>query len=185
MDAKEFGKFIAQLRKENQMTQAELGKKIQVSDKAVSRWERGLGFPDIGTIEPLADALGVSVAEIMKCQRMEENDGKKEEANAAVESALDLMKYYERAELRKKIWSMIVGGIGIIFLCAGASYELFINQIFQNEKVNASLGIIGGADGPTSIFIAGRVNSNTSLWLIGIGIILLTVCVIRLFKKKK
>ncbi len=40
MDAKEFGKFISQLRREKQLTQAELGKKLQVSDKAVSRWER-------------------------------------------------------------------------------------------------------------------------------------------------
>lgn len=65
MDAKEFGKFISQLRKEKQLTQAELGKKLQVSDKAVSRWERGLGFPDISTIEPLADALGVTVLKQM------------------------------------------------------------------------------------------------------------------------
>ena len=61
MDAKKFGTFIATLRKENNMTQVELTQKLQVTDKAVSKWERGLGFPDINTIEPLADALGVSV----------------------------------------------------------------------------------------------------------------------------
>ena len=61
MDAKKFGTFIATLRKENNMTQVELAQKLQVTDKAVSKWERGLGFPDINTIEPLADALGVSV----------------------------------------------------------------------------------------------------------------------------
>ena len=65
MDAKKFGTFIATLRKENNMTQVELAQKLQVTDKAVSKWERGLGFPDINTIEPLADALGVSVLEIM------------------------------------------------------------------------------------------------------------------------
>lgn len=59
MDAKVLGSFIAAHRKENHMTQAELAKKIHVTDKAVSRWERGLGFPDINTIEPLADALGI------------------------------------------------------------------------------------------------------------------------------
>ena len=61
MDAKKFCTFIATLRKENNMTQVELAQKLQVTDKAVSKWERGLGFPDINTIEPLADALGVSV----------------------------------------------------------------------------------------------------------------------------
>lgn len=75
-----FCKFITRLRKEKNLTQAELGKIIQVSDKAVSRWERGLGFPDIGTIEPLADALGVSVGEIMKCQRIESADEKKKKS---------------------------------------------------------------------------------------------------------
>lgn len=59
MDAKTFGTFISKIRKENHMTQAELAEKIRVTDKAVSRWERGLGFPDINTLSPLADALGL------------------------------------------------------------------------------------------------------------------------------
>ena len=66
MDAEKFGTFIAAVRKEKNMTQAQLAEKIHVTDKAVSRWERGVGFPDINTIEPLADALEISVLEIMK-----------------------------------------------------------------------------------------------------------------------
>lgn len=69
MDAKEFGQFIADVRKSNNITQVELAKKLNVTDKAVSRWERGLGFPDINTLEPLADALGVSVVELMQSKR--------------------------------------------------------------------------------------------------------------------
>lgn len=61
MDSKKFGEFIATIRKEKGWTQAELAEKISVTDKAVSRWERGLGFPDINTIKPLADVLEVSV----------------------------------------------------------------------------------------------------------------------------
>lgn len=61
MDAKKFGAFISERRKEQHMTQAGLAGKIGVTDKAVSRWERGLGFPDINTMEPLATALGVSL----------------------------------------------------------------------------------------------------------------------------
>ena len=72
MDAKKFGMFIATLRKEKNMTQVDLAKKLQVTDKAVSKWERGLGFPDINSIEPLADALGVSVLEIMRSEKIEE-----------------------------------------------------------------------------------------------------------------
>ena len=50
MDAKKFGNFIAQARREQKLTQAQLAQRLHVTDKAVSRWERGLGFPDIGTI---------------------------------------------------------------------------------------------------------------------------------------
>lgn len=61
MDAQKFGAFVAAVRKGKHMTQAQLAAKIHVTDKAVSRWERGLGLPDINTLLPLADALGVSV----------------------------------------------------------------------------------------------------------------------------
>ena len=75
MEAKELGEFIAKTRKENQITQAELAKRLNVTDKAVSRWERGLGYPDINTLEPLADALGVSLTEMMQCSKnMRENN---------------------------------------------------------------------------------------------------------------
>ena len=69
MDAKVFGQFIAKRRKEKNMTQAELAAKISVTDKAVSRWERGLGFPDISTIEPLAAALDLTVPELMRSEK--------------------------------------------------------------------------------------------------------------------
>ena len=69
MDAKEFGQFIAEVRKSNNTTQIELARKLNVTDKAVSRWERGLGFPDINTLEPLADALGISLVELMQAKR--------------------------------------------------------------------------------------------------------------------
>ncbi len=71
MEAKKFGQFIAGIRKEKKMTQAELAEQIHVTDKAISRWERGLGFPDIQTLEPLAQALGISVLELMRSERQE------------------------------------------------------------------------------------------------------------------
>ena len=69
MEAKQFGQFIARIRKEKKMTQAELAEKIHVTDKAISRWERGLGFPDIQTLEPLAQVLGISVLELMRSEK--------------------------------------------------------------------------------------------------------------------
>lgn len=183
MDAIEFGRFIARLRKEKGMTQAELGEKLNVTDKAVSRWERGVGYPDIGTLESLANALGVGVAELIQCQRLSSDNENKKEMNCAVESTLDFMKYYEKMEHKKKICSMIIGGIGIFLLCIGIGVELYLNQILGS--IYSSVGIIGGADGPTSIFVAGRINTSIHWVLIGIGVILIIVCIVSLMRKKK
>lgn len=71
MDAKKFGMYITETRKERQMTQSELAEKIRVTDKAVSRWERGLGFPDINTLETLVDALGIILIELMQSEKAE------------------------------------------------------------------------------------------------------------------
>lgn len=59
------GLFISKLRKDKNWTQLELAQKLNVTDKAVSRWETGKGFPDVSMLEPLGEALGVSVNEIL------------------------------------------------------------------------------------------------------------------------
>ena len=66
------------------MTQAELAGKIHVTDKAISRWERGLGFPDIQTLEPLAQALGISVLELMRSERQETESRTSSRKNSAI-----------------------------------------------------------------------------------------------------
>ncbi|MBO2517700.1 MAG: XRE family transcriptional regulator [Clostridiales bacterium] len=59
------GAMIRRLREEKGLTQAELAEKLYISDKTVSKWETGKGYPDITLIEPLAAALGVSVPELL------------------------------------------------------------------------------------------------------------------------
>lgn len=59
------GALIKKLRENRKMTQEELADKVCVSSKAISKWETGRGFPDIGLIEPLAKALGISVIELL------------------------------------------------------------------------------------------------------------------------
>ena len=59
------GTTVKGLREQRKMTQAELGEKIGVSSKTVSKWETGKGLPDITLLQPLAQALGISVIELM------------------------------------------------------------------------------------------------------------------------
>ena len=68
MDAKMTGQQIAQLRKERGMTQGDLAGMLHVSVAAVSKWERGLNFPDLTILEPLADALDTNAADLLGLQ---------------------------------------------------------------------------------------------------------------------
>lgn len=69
MDNNKIGKFIAELRKSKNLTQQELGNKLFVTDKAVSKWERGLSLPDITILETLASELDVDVSEILQGEK--------------------------------------------------------------------------------------------------------------------
>ena len=118
MDAKKLGKFIAEQRKNNHLTQAALAEKLHVTDKAVSKWERGLGFPDINTIEPLAEALGVSVLEIMKAEKIEVSLISNDEVTETLLDTFELVKI-QRIEERKniiKIFGSIAIVLSVVFL---------------------------------------------------------------------
>ena len=76
MDAKKVGNFIALKRKECGLTQLQLAEKLFITDKAVSKWERGLACPDISSLQPLAKLLGVSIVELLNgesCAKIDEN----------------------------------------------------------------------------------------------------------------
>lgn len=65
MDAKKTGNFIVNRRKAINMTQKELADKLHITDKAVSKWERGLSFPDISILIPLSEVLNVSLYDLL------------------------------------------------------------------------------------------------------------------------
>lgn len=90
MDAGKLGQFIAQRRRELGLTQLALAEKLNVTDKAVSRWERAVGLPDIGSVEALAEALEVSLVELMRAERTEESHISRAEAEALLTEALHL-----------------------------------------------------------------------------------------------
>lgn len=75
MKEKTLGQTIAALRKERSMTQAELAEKMNVTDKAVSKWERDLSCPDVGSLPRLAEVLGISLDELMRAEPNGKGDG--------------------------------------------------------------------------------------------------------------
>lgn len=78
MEQRSFGAVLAALRKERGMTQLELAEKMGVTDKAVSKWERDLSYPDVSSIPKLAELFQVSVDELMQGKREEKNSAGKQ-----------------------------------------------------------------------------------------------------------
>lgn len=72
MDLNKTGKFIALIRKEKGLTQRELAEKLNLSEKTISKWERGVGFPDISLILPLCKCLEIDANELMTGERLQD-----------------------------------------------------------------------------------------------------------------
>ena len=109
MNTQDFGKFIAELRKEKGMTQMQLAEKLNVTDKAVSRWETGKNFPDIEIFEDLSKTLEVSVSELLEGKRIE-----KEELITVSEK--NVIKQIKKNKKSKKFYSTIIAVILIFTL---------------------------------------------------------------------
>lgn len=115
MDASKLGNFIANQRKLLGMTQADLGNKLMVTDKAVSKWERGLGFPDINTLESLAEALHVSVNELMRAEKNVTEVSNEEAVAEALHNTIEVAdKQIKDAEKRSIM--VIFGAVAVAVL---------------------------------------------------------------------
>lgn len=71
LNTQKTGNLIASIKKEQNRTQQDLANELGVSSAAISKWERGIGFPDVSLIEPLATSLGITIAELFKGERIE------------------------------------------------------------------------------------------------------------------
>ena len=95
MNAKKVGSFIKEQRQELGLSQKELAEKLYITDKAVSKWETGRGLPDISSLEPLSNALNVSVSEILNGEKSQNNES--EIDNAKLLKKLKIKKYIRLA----------------------------------------------------------------------------------------
>lgn len=91
MDKERTGKLITELRKEKGLTQKQLAEALNVTDKAVSKWERGLSFPDISMLEPISQTLDISIMELLAGERKGEDEPlTREEAQKIVKESVEL-----------------------------------------------------------------------------------------------
>ena len=121
MDLKKTGEFIAELRKEKGLTQQLLAEKIFVSEKTISKWECGKGFPDTSLILPLCEVLEISANELLSAKKL----SKEEYKTKAEENLVELAKqntYKDKLLLRLEWVISIPAIIVMLALCCVAAY---------------------------------------------------------------
>ena len=125
MDQLKIGKFISERRKQKNLTQMQLSEKLGITDKAISKWERGIAMPDTSIMLELCDILGISVNELLNGEKidMDNNEQKNEQL------LLDMAKEIEKKN--KTIWNAMwtILTVSIIGLIGGlASIALFMPE---------------------------------------------------------
>lgn len=141
IDNEKFGAFLARLRKEKGMTQKELAQKLYVSDKAVSKWERGLSLPDIALLRPIAETLGASVTELLSGQTIQPDQPMTvKEVEPLVASALVMTAQEQEAqrENRRKWWMRFLWALALGVVEMGLLWR-FSPQFWGDESVFAIL----------------------------------------------
>lgn len=116
MDPAIFGPFLKEARSRCEMTQTQLAERLHVSTAAVSKWERGKSLPDIAKVEALANALDLSVLELMRCQRQEQPLPKQELAEVYTQT-LRTAKSQSRRRMLKMGIAAVLAGCFLLAVC--------------------------------------------------------------------
>ncbi len=117
MDNGRIGSFIRELRKERALTQKDLADGLHITDRAVSKWERGLNAPDIALLEPLSELLEVSVGELIR--------GERDREETPVDETRTLLDYSKEeihrkvGGARKKYLGLLAGCLALVLLVGG------------------------------------------------------------------
>lgn len=145
LDRESFSKFIAEQRRLKGYTQKQLAERLFVSDKAVSKWERSLSMPDISLLIPLAEALEVSVTELLEGRKLDpESEMKAEKVEELVQKALNLETPEEKGKRRKH--DIAVFGSCVLFMVLESGAGLWMLSKWQsgNEDPAAFMASLGG-----------------------------------------
>ncbi len=138
MNNDKFGELISGLRREKSLTQRELADRLHVTDKAVSKWERGKGYPEITLLQSLADVLGVTASELLSGERNTGGSMPLSEADAIVGEAIE----FAGQASRRKISDLIFAIMSFSFLIA--AFVCFLCNYLISGKIDWALYPAGG-----------------------------------------
>lgn len=123
MDKEKIGRFISTLRKERNMTQKDLADKLHVSDRTISKWERGAGLPDASSMITLSDLLGITVNELLSGERNLDTPYTKEAMESIADAASVIYQYVHKQERRLR-GRIVAGFLFIAVILCGAKFVL-------------------------------------------------------------
>ena len=134
MNQIKIGKFIAECRRNKNLTQLQLAEKLNITDKAVSKWERGIALPDTSIMLELCDILSINVNELLRGEKSMQNDKQTNE-----QLLLDMAKELElkNKTVWKSMWVIMI--VSMIAMFAG----ILIAAFMMPEGVWQALTILG------------------------------------------
>lgn len=140
MKNEKMGQLISELRKSNQMTQKDLAAKLHVSDKAVSKWERGLSFPDISLLLPLSDILGVTIAELLNGEK---NNSEETNMKASIHNALEygVKTAMCKIKMTQNIWAAVFSFFLLLAIIVVSLINLMVSNTFTWSLIPISVSI--------------------------------------------
>lgn len=128
------GKFIADERKKKGYNQSELADKLGISNRTVSKWETGNGFPDVSLLLPLCEELEVSVNELLSGERISKEDYEKK----AEENMVEIINKNKKASKEERIISLMLT-ISIVIVALTGS---ILAKFFTSAEAYAVIGIL-------------------------------------------
>lgn len=145
IDNEKFGKFISELRKEKNLTQKELAEKLYVSDKTISKWERGGSIPNVVLLIPIAETLGTTVTELLKGERIHTDINKKDVENIVVQSldlsVKDIIKRHRKQWIIAYLIFFIIILIEMILLILSHIPYKYILEVFYICMIMMIFGV--------------------------------------------
>ena len=150
MNKERLGNFISGERRNLGLTQRDLAAALHVTDKAVSKWERGLSYPDVTLLEPLAQELDLTVEELMACRRQAVAEQKG--AEETMRNLLDISRDSVRKE-RRRSWKRLAA---VLVLLAITAAVVAWTQIMVTEDVRDTLMLMETVDSVDYVYIEGE-----------------------------
>lgn len=136
MDLIKIGKFISEQRKSKNLSQVELAERLNISNKTISKWERGNGFPDVSLLLPLCEELEISVNELLSGQKLEAT----EYHERAEENLIEVISK-ARVSPQEKMISRTLS-IGILFLAITVMVMSYMDFFRTSNEAMIAIGIL-------------------------------------------